>query len=753
MAMKKYLIFAVTATALILSSCAKETRGDSENSVETIEVKFDTAPIQTRTYFGDKSGKKYPVLWSDTDAIAVSLNYGAQVKCTVEERSVDNSTATFSGTFSGSSPYTFYAVYPYAAWKSSNKGNQTILMEIPGVQTPTATGPDGDAQILYAKATDAGSEMPASLGLSFSHVTGYFHMCFENYASQISAAGANILGVSVTYDDAYIAGRLQYHVDTDALGESGSSMLNTISINTTGLADLNDVWCALAPVNLSSKSVTVVISTDKGSMTKVVTMPAAADLTAGKIAKFTVDMSGVGIVAPVVYTEVTDASDLAWGDRIIIAAADADVAIGTNQNTNNRSAVGIARSGDTILDPADEVEIFTLEDGVIPGHFALKTKAGEYIYAAGNVGGSGNGGNNYLRSQAGIDTRASWEVSISAGVTSILSDANTTTETNHIDIRFNAGYTLFSAYLEEATLGHVKVYKQDGDDSSPRFKASMPADGTIIDGGSVSIPVYVFGNSAWTASVSPAATLSPASGTGNAILTLTVPANASGSPIDYTVTVSTSAAVVPASYDMTFSQAIPLVVNDIIWSENWKGSANTTAPSAYFGSTGGAGTYCYAGNTVLTYTQSSGTQIYNSSNNTSVYYTQAEYTAHYNSASDKNYENLLIAKGNGYWTVSGIPVPKNVAKAKLYYRVNSTGTKYTVECESTGVTVDNHVASAALYYTFADATVSTKKYYENTYDITFGATAGNTFDLKFINTNADANVRVADIELIVTDLK
>ncbi len=81
----------------------------------------------------------------------------------------------------------------------------------------------------------------------------------------------------------------------------------------------------------------------------------------------------------------------------------------------------------------------------------------------------------------------------------------------------------------------------------------------------------------------------------------------------------------------------------------------------------------------MSYSQNTGTQIYNASNTTSVYYTPAEYTAHYNSASDKNYENLLIAKGDGYWTVSGNTCSKERCK----------GTKYTVECESTGATAGN----------------------------------------------------------------
>ena len=47
-------------------------------------------------------------------------------------------------------------------------------------------------------------------------------------------------------------------------------------------------------------------------------------------------------------TLVTDASSLKAGDEIVIAAIDADYALGTNQKTNNREAVAVTKGGEKL---------------------------------------------------------------------------------------------------------------------------------------------------------------------------------------------------------------------------------------------------------------------------------------------------------------------------------------------------------------------------------------------------------------------
>ena len=69
-------------------------------------------------------------------------------------------------------------------------------------------------------------------------------------------------------------------------------------------------------------------------------------------------------------TLVTDASSLKAGDEIVIAAIDADYALGTNQKTNNREAVAVTKGGEK-LTLNDSVQILTLANGTKDGTFAF----------------------------------------------------------------------------------------------------------------------------------------------------------------------------------------------------------------------------------------------------------------------------------------------------------------------------------------------------------------------------------------------
>ena len=400
------MIFAAFAAALALSaSCNKEVSNDAPGQTALRTVTFNALPTDTKTVFGDKTGSKYPVLWQEGDKINYTFNFG-DIPTTplAVTPSADGTTASFSGSFEEAESYQFIFVGPAEAFKSRNKSNGTIMVEFPSGQTSTAASPDPSAQILYANTGEI-TTLPESLEVNFSHLAAYLHLQFSN----VALGDAVVQAVNITSDDYYIAGRLFYKFNDGVFEDSTSSMFHTIAVATT---TLNDVWCALRPVDLSGKSLTVVVSTDKGTLTKTVNMPSSAALTGGKIGKFTVDMTGVVMESPVIYKAVTNANQLHIGDKVIIAAADVEQAFAmrTGQNTNNRSQAGVTKTLTEITNPSDEVEIIKLEDGVIPGHFALKATGAAnsgYLYAA-----SLDGAYNYLRTQANININASWAISI-----------------------------------------------------------------------------------------------------------------------------------------------------------------------------------------------------------------------------------------------------------------------------------------------------------------------------------------------------
>lgn len=152
-----------------------------------------------------------------------------------------------------------------------------------------------------------------------------------------------------------------------------------------------------------------------------------------------------------VYKLVTDAATLAAGDEVIIANAEGTQAISTNQKSNNRGAVAVAASGDTISF-VENLEVLTLKQGNASGTFALCGLNGKYLTIT-----TSNGKSNYLRSSDTIDELSSWKISITDGVANI--EANTTTYARkYMKYNPNNGGPLFSCYSSGQQ--DIAIYKK-----------------------------------------------------------------------------------------------------------------------------------------------------------------------------------------------------------------------------------------------------------------------------------------------------
>lgn len=153
----------------------------------------------------------------------------------------------------------------------------------------------------------------------------------------------------------------------------------------------------------------------------------------------------VGNVNAQVYQLVTDASTLAAGDQVVIASADYDYAMG-GQNTNNRAAEAITKTG-SVITWTSSVATLTLEAGIETGTFALKTADDKYLYAS-------SGSSNQLKDKAEVDANASWLITISNGVASIVAQGSNTRNT----MRYNTS-KLFSCYSPSNTQKDLCIYK------------------------------------------------------------------------------------------------------------------------------------------------------------------------------------------------------------------------------------------------------------------------------------------------------
>ena len=151
---------------------------------------------------------------------------------------------------------------------------------------------------------------------------------------------------------------------------------------------------------------------------------------------------------PLVWTLVTNSSDLAVGDEVIIAAKDYNYALSTTQNKNNRGKADITKNGNTLDAPGTSVQILTLAQGSTSGTFAFYTGS-NYLYAA-------SSSDNYLKQQTTLNANASWKVTIANdGTATIVAQGTNTRNT----MQYNQSSSLFACYASASQKALV-IYKQ-----------------------------------------------------------------------------------------------------------------------------------------------------------------------------------------------------------------------------------------------------------------------------------------------------
>lgn len=158
------------------------------------------------------------------------------------------------------------------------------------------------------------------------------------------------------------------------------------------------------------------------------------------------------------YVLVSSVSELQDGDSIIICNADGSKAIGTTQNTNNRAAVDVTVSAETIV-PGANVQIIALEaDG---DNWLLNVGSNKYLYAA---GGTGSNPSNYLKSAAKSTAGDNGKFAITMDANGVATlQAQGACQKNVM--RYNPNTTqnnpIFSCYGETSATGTlVTIYKK-----------------------------------------------------------------------------------------------------------------------------------------------------------------------------------------------------------------------------------------------------------------------------------------------------
>ena len=151
-----------------------------------------------------------------------------------------------------------------------------------------------------------------------------------------------------------------------------------------------------------------------------------------------------------VWQLVTDVNDLKAGDKIVIVAKNADVALSTTQNNNNRAVIAITKdTTNNTVGVIDGVQIITLENGTTDGTFAFYVEGDStgYLYAA-------SSSSNYLKTETTLSANSSWVITIADGAATVKAQGSNTRNW----LRYNSTSSIFSCY--GSGQGDIAIYKE-----------------------------------------------------------------------------------------------------------------------------------------------------------------------------------------------------------------------------------------------------------------------------------------------------
>ena len=327
----KKIVLSVAAVSMLLVSCTKENiSGSSENLVK---INVSTG-FETKAQFGEISDGTYPVLWSEGDKIQLALasvdvsNNNKATKSVFVQASEagvlsnGGANATFRAELSTIEGATHYQYFSYAPagvegeWGCWQIDKSQSRLNIPSVQTPTATSPDPKAMAFYGK-SPVYEGFEASPELTYSHLTGYGCLSFKNLALD---ADDSVEKVVISTPDNILAGQYSVMYGDDY---QASLKFYQITINTSATENIYFAVNTCKPsTNTIKTKMKVSVITAKGNTFEKDLDVANHNITfnRGKCVKFTVDMTGIGEKDPVFESGMYLVGNSAAGGKELKAA-------------------------------------------------------------------------------------------------------------------------------------------------------------------------------------------------------------------------------------------------------------------------------------------------------------------------------------------------------------------------------------------------------------------------------------------------
>lgn len=704
--MKKYLILA-SAALVALASCTLEITPSIQEDLSnenTVLLTFaserpqheDPAAIVTKTEWSTNK-----IVWSEHDRIRVGYKKddswmsqsapGTAKFYASNDVTINGSNAsvgTFKVPISGSAftdpavsgDYQFFAIYPSSAVGTDVTNPSAKNITLPANQTPGSNTFDKAADIMVGQSGVMSiSGLPTDpIELSWTRLVAHADLTFSNLAF----VGAETVNkITLTFNsEAKVAGSFAVNIPAATAGAGATNVLVLSGSGITSGADSAEAWACVLPVTFTSLDVE--LKTDKAIYTRSIT---GTSKTFKKNARnaLTINMSTA--------TRTVNVQKVADGNYVIAAkASDTYYAISSNQNASSQRR--------------DRSEITTV--GFDPANYTTVSPymaANTLVWTVTNVAGG-------VKINVAVDT----DSYMSSGSNTLpLNSTGSTFEVT--DGTADGTYNLYStSYIYMNGSNGFGCYSTAQTTKDLYF---IPATGTPT----ITFPVTSKTVSAATTAVvftysavflSDGPDVAVTSDTGSAVAetdiadgTLTVTLNENTTASDKSVSLRVSATGA-ANVDLTITQAgvVGDASNgDVLWAEAFGGFAAEDVPTE-----SNAYSTVY-GSASVTYSCEDGTT------ETKIY-TQ-------NTAGGTSPE-LLISKGSGYFTVTGIPTG-NATGMTLTFKSNKG---CTVSSGTSGVTIGPDLGSY-------------------TYSVTLDS-AKPTISLTFTNSDASNNTRVDDFRLV-----
>ena len=441
--MKKYFsLFALVAVAaMTLSSCSKEIAGEDvvDNGVKMKTITVKTS-IDTKTSL---DANHENIIWTAGDKISIFNNVNNQ---NLEAEYVAGGDLTIEVPETTTE---IYAHYPY--YSGNEDGPKSVSVYISNNQTQKNPGElNGYYFPMVAKGTVSADNkalislypVASALALNIYHTGLIGEESVKSVKVTPSSSNTKFTGSQVTD----ITGdSIQY---TEAANSVPVivTLTNTLALGNTKPTDkqkfAGQIYVCLARQSYSG--VTFEIETDKGLYT-ISSNSTAFDLENNDFVPININLAKADFegndsaVDPTAFSWALVKDALAVGDKVVIAAAESNVAMSTTQNSNNRGQVDITKNGNSLIAVSD-VQVFEVVAGSANNLVAFKCLNGgeirKYIAAA-------SSGSNYLRSVSDIDANASWSVSInSSGDASVVAQGSYTRNV----LQYNGNSGIFACY-------------------------------------------------------------------------------------------------------------------------------------------------------------------------------------------------------------------------------------------------------------------------------------------------------------------